>query len=217
MKTKLRLLLLLLALCLTGCRSNDGGKNGAWDDHARLAIQVGQAGLERNGIEVHSPVRIPTTHFAQADGIINGIWPYVNQPGGKVGGWWTGSCRGNGNATIAKAGNLWNRNTGTHEACHQLEAYAKCERGHPAYMRKYAGAPDWPYFTGSFAAFAGLAAPVSTTNVYVEDEEGNKACVTYYDDTAGSDLKSLQAPEKEDLTEAREAFARSLLPVKDKK
>ena len=213
----MKTILTLILLVLTGCRSNDGNK-GAWDDHARLAIQVGQAGLERNGIAVHKPVQIPKTHFAEADGIINGIWPYVNQPGGKVGGWWTGGCRGNGNATVAKAGNLWSRNTGTHEAHHQLESYAKCERGHPDYMRKYAGAPDWPYFTGNFAAFAGLAAPVSNTNVYVEDEEGNKACVTYYDEVAGAGLKSLQAPEaKEDLTEARKAFARSLLPVKDEK
>ena len=209
----MKTILTLILLVLTGCRSNDGNK-GAWDDHARLAIQVGQAGLERNGVVVHKPVRIPKTHFAQADGVINGIWPYVNRPGGKVGGWWTGSCRGSGNATVAKFGDLWNRNTATHEPHHQLEAYAKCQGGHPDYMRKYAGSPDWPYFTGNFFV-SGLSLTVSATNVYAEDDDGNRACVTYYDEAG---LKPLQSPEaQEDLSAERKSFALSLLPVGDEK
>jgi hypothetical protein len=208
------LISLALALALvTGCRSNDGNK-GAWDDHAKHAIDVGRAGLEKNGVQVSGNPK-PVTKFIQADGVYKGVWPYVNQQGGMVGGYWVGNCGYAGTATLAKSGPLWNRNTGTHEAHHALEAFAKCEGGHPDYMRKYAGSPDWPYFTGNFALLSisqtEAGQMVTEVNVHVEDDEGNMACVTYLqpDRTApgllsesGSDVK---------IDSERLAFARSLL------
>ena len=176
-------------------RSNKSWNRGDWKDHAQAAWNHYQNGLRKIGIELRRPSRL-STYFVQAEGTLGGgndRFPYVMQRGSKVGGWWIGGCNSSASTHLVREANgFWNRNIATHEVGHHADHHARCNGGHPAYMRQ-AGAPHWPYWNKSRNS-EGLF----LLNYHTEIE-GKSICMTIIEDANDITTMSSHVDKLEDL------------------
>lgn len=190
-----------LHLATSGCsmlRSGSGKKNfaGQWAGDAQTSWNIVAGDLKARGIAVRSVTHL-NTHYEQANGTMGGghdRLPYKNVNGGRIGGWYTGTCGSGGDATVIREAGGWsNPNIKTHEVAHAVDAHARCEGGHPGYIR----APHWPHWrNGAYALHYQI--------------DGSDVCLVVIEE-APEGLNALAEPDREAARRQFEAFARSLV------